>query len=136
MRTLLVYVEFREFVARSDRASGLSAAGRSSKDPATACKAEEKKRRQGARIVTQGNAAADNSVGNLCASGLHARAYSCRTKKRQPPAYVLADCMKRDSASINPPATSPQNAPEMPAKETPDAVTRKVIAAASRDSGA
>ena len=55
---------------------GLSAAGRSSKDPATARKAEEKKRGQGARIVTQGDAAACNRVRNSGASGLHARAYS------------------------------------------------------------
>jgi len=41
---------------------GLSAAGRSSKDPATARKAEEKKRGQGACIVTQGDAAACNRV--------------------------------------------------------------------------
>lgn len=36
--------------------AGLSAAGRSSKDPATARKAEEEKRSKGARIVTQGYA--------------------------------------------------------------------------------
>jgi hypothetical protein len=64
-------------VSREERwPGGLSAAGRSSKDPATARKAEEKKRGQGARIVTQGDAAACNAVGNLGASGLHGRAYN------------------------------------------------------------
>jgi len=38
-------------------------------------------------------------------------------------------------AIINPPPISPQKAPETPAKERPEAVMRKVIAAASRVSG-
>ena len=116
-------------------ASGLSAAGRSSKDPATARKAEEEKRGKGARIVTQGNAPTCNLFGNLCAIQLHGRAYSRRIKKKQPLAYFFSICTPRDSASINPPAISPQKAPETPPNETPDAVTRNVIAAASRDSG-
>jgi len=46
--------------SRSECRAGLSAAGRSSGDPATARKAEEKKRGEGARMVTQGNTAACN----------------------------------------------------------------------------
>ena len=64
--------------------AGLSAAGRSSKDPATARKAKEKKRGEGARIVTQGDAAACNMAGNFCACGLHGLAYSRGRKKKQP----------------------------------------------------
>ena len=42
---------------------------------------------------------------------------------------------RRCSASIAPPATSPQNAPLMPSNARPEAVTTKVITAASRCSG-
>jgi len=56
--------------------AGFSAAGRSSTDPATARKAEEKKRGQGMRVVAQGDTPACNRARNLCACGLHARAYS------------------------------------------------------------
>lgn len=113
---------------------GLSAAGRSSKNPATACKVEEKKRGKGARTDTQGGTAACPLSGNLCACNLHTGAYSLGRKYWQALAYPFAIFTKRASASISPPATNPQKAPEIPAKETPDAVTRKVMAAASRDS--
>jgi hypothetical protein len=62
----------------------LSAAGRSSTDPATARKAEEKKRGEGTRIITQGNAAACDLFGNLGAYGLHGLAYNRTAKKKQP----------------------------------------------------
>src|SRR5882762_686076 len=122
--------KFRRTRSRSSCRAGWSAAGRSSKNPATACKAEEKKRGEGTRVVTQRNAAADDLFGNLGAYGLHGSAYSRAPDKKQPPAYFLSICTKRCIASIRPPATRPQNAPDMPANVTPEAVMRKVIAAA------
>jgi hypothetical protein len=44
-----------DFELRSVRASGLSAAGRSSLDPATACKVEAKKRECTARLAVRRN---------------------------------------------------------------------------------
>ncbi|HEY0121917.1 MAG TPA: hypothetical protein VGC14_09165, partial [Rhizobium sp.] len=104
---------------RSDGRAGFTAAERSSKDPATARKAEKKKRSEGARIVTQGNAPTCNPLRNLCASRLHGRAYSCAAKKKQPPlpissaiaAYLFINCTPCDNAIINPPAINPQKAP-------------------------
>lgn len=129
-----VCCRFWGYVSRSDGRAGFTAAERSSKDPATARKAEKKKRSEGARIVTQGNTPTYNLLGNLCASRLHDRAYNRAAKRKQPPAYLFNTCTKCESAIINKPAIRPQKAPEIPAKETPDAVTRKVTAAASRDS--
>jgi len=70
-------------VTRSDGLGGLSAAGRSSTDPATARKAEEKKRGKGARIVTERDAPANNLLRNHDARVLHGRAYSRGTKNWQ-----------------------------------------------------
>jgi hypothetical protein len=115
---------------------GLWAAGRSSTDPATACKAEKKKRCQGARIVAERDTPACNLLRNHDARALHGSVYSRSAENWQVPGYFFLNCTKRDSAIISPPASKPQNAPEIPPNDTPDAVTRNVIAAASRDSGA
>src|SRR6478609_3509604 len=73
-------------------AGGLWAAGRSSTDPATARKAEEKKRGQGARIVAQGDTPACNLLRNHDARALHAGLYSRRAKNWQVPAHLFASC--------------------------------------------
>ncbi len=75
--------QFSGLVTRSDGLGGLSAAGRSSTDPATARKAEEKKRGQGARIVAQGDAPACNLLRNHDARVLHGSVYNRGTKNWQ-----------------------------------------------------
>jgi hypothetical protein len=71
---------------------GLWAAGRSSTDPATACKAEKKKRCQGARIVTERDAPACNLLRNHDARVLHASVYSRSAENWQVPACLFAIC--------------------------------------------
>jgi hypothetical protein len=51
--------------------AGFSAAGRSSTNPATARKAEKKKRGEAARTLAYGCAAAGNSFDDLCAGLQH-----------------------------------------------------------------
>src|SRR6218665_2051377 len=121
------------FVRGALMPAGFSAAGRSSTDPATARKVEAKKRGKRKEPCPGRGAAGERAVGHDCACHGHGRMYSCADKSRQ--VYFFSVCIKRVSPIITPPATSPQNAPEMPAKEVPEAVTRKVIAAASRVAG-
>ena len=116
--------------------AGFSAAGRSSTDPATARKVEAKKRGKRKYRRPGRGAAGERSVRHDCACHGHGGMYNRGRKTWQALVYDSEGRMKCDSAIISPPATSPQNAPETPANDVPEAVTRKVIAAASRVSGA
>ena len=73
-------------------ADGLWAAGRSSTDPATARKAEEKKRGQGARIVAERDTPACNLLRNHDARALHGSVYSRSLENWQGAARIFARC--------------------------------------------
>jgi prevent-host-death family protein len=62
---------------------GLSATGRSLQDPATARKAEKKKRGEGARALTNGDASAGNLLDDGCAVLRHGVFYTICRKKGQ-----------------------------------------------------
>ena len=63
----------------------LSAAGRSSANPATARKAEKKKRGEAARTLANSFAAAGNSFDDLCAGLQHSAVYTGGMAKAQAP---------------------------------------------------
>jgi hypothetical protein len=74
---------------RSYCRAGFSAAGRSSANPATARKAEKKKRGEAARTLANSSAAAGNSFDDLCAGLQHEPVYTGGVPKTQ-----ASGCMK------------------------------------------
>lgn len=105
---------------------GFGPPGAPLKNPATARKAEKKKRREGARTLAHGIAPAGNLFDDLCACLQHEAVYNRGLKKGQGAAKEKAECRRlRQSAPVASAATCSYNGnmTQIPIREAKNKLT-------------